>query len=79
MTTNKLTDKSGGTISIQFNGQAIEVPAGSTIADLLELAQVRSRLVAVEVNLELVERSSHGTYIVQPADAVEVVTLVGGG
>lgn len=67
------------TIAIQFNGQKMDVPEGSTIADLLQLAQVRSRLVAVEVNLEVVERASHAVHQVRAGDSIEVVTLVGGG
>jgi len=66
-------------IQIQFNGKAMEVPAGSTIADLLEVAQMRSKLVAVEQNLEIVPREVHAQTTVDTGDVIEAVTLVGGG
>lgn len=66
-------------ISIQFNGQAMEVPPGCSIAQLLELAAMRSQLVAVEVNMDIVPRAEHVSHHLQPGDVVEAVTLVGGG
>ncbi len=66
-------------ISIQFNGQATEVPPETTIAQLLEIAGIRSQLVAVEVNLEIVPREQFQSYTVAAGDVVEAVTLVGGG
>ncbi len=66
-------------ISIRFNGEALEVPPATTIAQLLDRAAIRSKLVAVEVNLEIVAREDHATHQVQAGDTIEVVTLVGGG
>lgn len=66
-------------IQIQFNGKAMDVPAGSTITDLLEVAQMRSQLVAVEQNLEIVPREMHAQTTVDAGDVIEAVTLVGGG
>ncbi len=70
---------SDSTIQVHFNGKQLDVPSGSTIADLLELAEIRSKLVAVEVNLEIVPRELHAVTIVATGDVVEAVTLVGGG
>lgn len=67
------------TITIQLNGQALEIPQGCSIAQLLELASIRSKLVAVEVNLDIVPRMEHGSHQLQAGDVVEAVTLVGGG
>ena len=66
-------------ISIQFNGQAVDVPQGTTIAQLLETAEIRSKLVAVEVNLDIVPRERHAQHAVSEGDVIEAVTLVGGG
>lgn len=65
--------------AIQFNGQPMDVPDGTSIEQLLAMASVRSRLVAVEVNREIVPRESHAAVKLQAGDEVEVVTLVGGG
>lgn len=67
------------TISLRFNGETLEVPSGTTIAELLERASIRTKLVAVEVNMEIVGHEDHATHQVQAGDTIEVVTLVGGG
>ncbi len=67
------------TIAIEFNGKSIEVPEGSTIANLLKLAEMRSQLIAVEVNLHLVPRERHAEFLISDGDCIEAVTLVGGG
>lgn len=66
-------------ISVLFNGQAMEVPHGCSIARLLELVSMRSQLVAVEVNLDIVPRTEHEQHQLRAGDVVEAVTLVGGG
>lgn len=64
---------------IQVNGQPREVAAGTTLADLLKQMKLEPRLVAVEVNLDLVPRTRHAQYVLQEGDRLEIVTLVGGG
>ena len=66
-------------VSICLNGLPFEVPAGCTVSQLLGLAQIRDKLVAVEVNGEVIPKSQHSQHCLQPSDQVEVVTLVGGG
>ena len=66
-------------ISIHFNGEAKQVPMGTTVAELLVQSGIRTRLVAVEVNLEIVAHEEHAAHQVQAGDTIEVVTLVGGG
>ena len=64
---------------IIYNGREREVPDGCSVAELLETLRLNDKPVAVEVNLDLVPRESHGHRALQEGDAVEVVTLVGGG
>jgi sulfur carrier protein len=66
-------------MNIQVNGQAREIAAGSTVANLLGELGVTQPHVAVEVNLEVVPRAEHRDTILSDGDRVEVVTLVGGG
>ena len=66
-------------MTITLNGEAREVPAGTTVADLLGELEVLPKHVAVEVNLELVPRSRHAERVLGENDRLEVVTLVGGG
>ena len=64
---------------IVYNGEPLTIPSGSTIADVLCHQQVRSELVAVEVNLEIVPKTMHQAMVLNEGDQIEVVTLVGGG
>ncbi|MGN6135377.1 MAG: sulfur carrier protein ThiS [Aureliella sp.] len=64
---------------IVYNGQPLEIPSGSTVADVLARQQVRTELVAVEVNLEIVPKPQHTQVVLGDGDQIEVVTLVGGG
>jgi sulfur carrier protein len=66
-------------VNILVNGAPREVPAGTTIAQLLSQLDLPSRSVAVEVNLQLVPRTRHAEHRLREADRLEVVTLVGGG
>lgn len=76
LTSKSVTEK---TNTVQLNGQPLEIPAGTSISQLLTLAAIRSKLVAVEVNLEIVPREQHETYRLSDGDQIEAVTLVGGG
>lgn len=66
-------------MQIQLNGAAQEVQAETTVAELLQSLQLDPRTLAVERNEELVPRGRHQATQLQPGDAVEIVTLVGGG
>lgn len=66
-------------MQITFNGQPREVREAATISQLLAELQLAPKLVAVEVNREVVSRQLHETHVLCAGDEVEVVTLVGGG
>lgn len=63
---------------ISVNGEARELAGPTTIAELLALLGVRGR-IAVEVNGELVPRSTHGRHPLADGDRVEIVQAIGGG
>ena len=67
------------TITIQLNGQPVDVASGTSVVQLLELAEIRTKLVAVEVNMEIIPQPEHASRIVEEGDVIEAVTLVGGG
>ena len=64
---------------ITVNGETREVPGGTTVATLVESLGVPRQATAVEINRELVPRSQHAARALADGDAVEIVTLVGGG
>ena len=69
----------GATISISFNGQTMDIRNGMTVAELLADTGIRGKLVAVEINLEIVPNTLHERRLLEEGDSVEAVTLVGGG
>ena len=69
----------GAGITVSVNGEARQLPAGSTISDLLrELSLDRAR-IAVEHNRRVVPRAEHEAARLGHGDSVEIVTFVGGG
>lgn len=61
------------------NGEARELSAGMTIAELIDMVGANARYVAVEVNLSVVPRGEHASTRIADGDQIEMVTLVGGG
>ena len=64
---------------LQVNGQTTEFPAGLTARGLLELLELSGRRVALEVNGEIVPRSSRAAHELRDGDKVEIIHAVGGG
>src|SRR2546421_8382136 len=66
-------------IEITLNGETRTIPERVTLADLLGQLGYDRRRIAVEVNREVVPLPRHGEHRLSGGDAVEIVTLVGGG
>jgi len=69
----------GDDIEITLNGEPRRVPAGLTVAGLLETLGLHPGLVVVEHNREILERARLAETAVAPGDVFEVVHFVGGG
>lgn len=65
-------------IAITVNGEARQVPAGTTVAGLIALLGLPGK-VAVERNLDVVPRAEHAETPLAAGDRLEIVTFVGGG
>ncbi|WPP44284.1 sulfur carrier protein ThiS [Pseudomonas sp. AN-1] len=64
---------------IQLNGEALDLPDGLSVADLLSHLDLAGKRVAVELNLDIVPRSQHAVTRLGDGDRVEVVHAIGGG
>jgi sulfur carrier protein len=73
------TPRGSARIAIRLNGAQHEFAAGDTIAVLVISLGFSAEQVAVERNSRLVPRTEHGNVALEEGDAIEVVTLVGGG
>ena len=68
-----------GDVDIVVNGQARQVPAGTTVAGLIEVLGLGGKPIAVERNQEVVPRAKHAETMLAAGDRLELVTFVGGG
>ncbi|MFS8064703.1 MAG: sulfur carrier protein ThiS [Luteimonas sp.] len=64
---------------IHLNGEPIDLPVASTLAQLLLHQGLAERRVAVEVNGAIVPRGAHATQALCDDDRVEIVHALGGG
>lgn len=66
-------------MKIKVNGDSRDVPAGLSVADLLARLEMNAGRVAVERNLDVLQRASWAETKVAEGDSYEIVQLVGGG
>jgi sulfur carrier protein len=61
------------------NGDAVQVPAGASVDDLIRQLGLGGKWVIVERNGEPVERRHYGTTTLAHGDRLELVRAVAGG
>jgi thiamine biosynthesis protein ThiS len=66
-------------VTIQVNGEARGVSGGMTVAGLLRELDIQPDRVAVELNLEIVDRQAFETRRLQEGDRLEILSFIGGG
>lgn len=64
---------------VTINGEAREVPAGLSVAGLVQHLGLTDGPVAVERNREVVVRREHDSVLLEADDVIEIVHFVGGG
>lgn len=66
-------------IQIQVNGEPRGWRADGTVADLLRDLSIMSERVAVELNLEILDRKDFAQRSLRQGDRVEILGFIGGG
>ncbi len=66
-------------LSITINGEPRRVAAGLSVEGLVAELGLNPKKVAVERNMEIVPRSTHGDVMLADGDQLEIVHFVGGG
>jgi sulfur carrier protein len=66
-------------MDLMINGKPEQLPDGITAAQLIEQLGLNGQRLAMEVNREIVPRSSFATYTFNAGDQVEIVRAIGGG
>ena len=62
-----------------INGEAAELPTGSTARQLVDQLKLTGARIALEVNGEIVPRSTYPEHHLNEGDKVEIIHAVGGG
>lgn len=66
-------------MNIILNGEAHELPDGTTAEQLVERLGLGGRRIAMELNREIVPRSDYAGQMLSEGDKVEIVHAIGGG
>jgi thiamine biosynthesis protein ThiS len=66
-------------LHIQVNGQPRDCRTGSTVGDLLRELEITTERVAVELNLEILDRKDFDFRSLNQGDRVEILSFIGGG
>ena len=66
-------------IQIRVNGEARAWRRGATVADLLQDLEIKTERVAVELNLEILDRASFTQRLLHDGDRIEILSFIGGG
>lgn len=66
-------------MEIIVNGSPREVPSGFTADKLVDSLALSGKRIAMEVNQEIVPRSTYAQHVFKPGDRIEIVHAVGGG
>ena len=66
-------------LQIQVNGESRDCPSGATVGDLLRELDLKTERVAVELNLEILDRREFDRRGLKAGDRVEILSFIGGG
>jgi sulfur carrier protein len=66
-------------MQIYLNGIEKQIPDRLDMAGLIEILELKGQRIAVEINEELVPRSTFNGHIINEQDRVEIIHAVGGG
>jgi len=64
---------------ISINKKQMNLPNDITVSSLLEILDIESKFIAVEINMAIVPKSEFKTYKLREHDNVEIINPVGGG
>ena len=64
---------------IQVNGESRQVREEINVTGLLQDLQLNVERVAVEINLEILDRRDFDARILEEGDRIEIMSFIGGG
>ncbi len=66
-------------IQIYINGKKKNINTNCNLINILEEYSLKNRLVAVEINQEVIPKSNYKNRKINKNDRIEILELIGGG
>jgi sulfur carrier protein len=66
-------------MQIKLNGESRQIVDQCSITEILKILDLQNKRLAVEVNLEVIPRAQHASFMLSAGDNVEIIQAVGGG
>ena len=66
-------------IKIKLNGKIVFIPKNTSLKNLAIKFKIPLNKVAIEVNMEIIDKKKLNNIIIKPADKIEIVQFIGGG
>jgi thiamine biosynthesis protein ThiS len=66
-------------MTVIVNGESREISENTNLSRLLEILELASARVAIELNQSVVRRAEWGNIVLRENDRIEIVHFVGGG
>ena len=66
-------------IKIKLNGKMVLISKNSSLKNLVTKFKIPLNKVAIEVNMEIIDKKKLNKIIIKSADKIEIVQFIGGG
>ena len=66
-------------IKIKLNGKIVFIPKNTSLKKLASKFKIPLNKVAIEVNMEIIDKKKLNKIIIKSADKIEIVQFIGGG
>jgi len=66
-------------IQIYINGKKKNINSNCNLINILEAYSLKNKMVAVEINQEVIPKSNYKTKKINKNDRIEILELIGGG
>ena len=66
-------------IKIKLNGNTVEISKNCSLKNLVTIFKIPLNKVAIELNMEIIDKKKLNNIIIKSADRVEIVQFIGGG
>ena len=66
-------------IQIYINGKKKNINSNCNLINIIEEYSLKNQLIAIEINQEVVPKSSYKTKKINKNDKIEILELIGGG